>query len=70
MVHSFNDKINTIKWVGILTMTIDHIGIIFFRVFFGCELLDVLLFLVSFMGLLKEQNAQGTIHVIFFNCFY
>ena len=26
MVHSFNDKTNTIKWIGILTMTIDHIG--------------------------------------------
>lgn len=30
MSQSFSDKTNTIKWIGILTMTIDHIGYFLF----------------------------------------
>ncbi|OJF89753.1 TraX family protein [Alkalibacterium sp. 20] len=38
MKGSFNHKLNTIKWIGIITMTIDHIGyflfpqLLFFRI--------------------------------------
>lgn len=30
VTHSFNHKLNTIKWIGILTMTIDHVGYFLF----------------------------------------
>ncbi|MFO8070207.1 MAG: TraX family protein [Alkalibacterium sp.] len=65
MSGSFNHKLNTIKWIGIITMTIDHIGYFLFpqllllriigRVAFPCFLYSTI------EGTKRTSNYRGYI---------
>lgn len=59
-MHKTNEKLNTLKWFGIVTMTIDHIGAILFPEVFILRLIGRLAmpcFLYSvYMGTKRTRN--------------